>query len=487
MIFTKRSLLLKAYKIYDISVMVFAFALAAVVSALSVSNFVSFENFFSMRIKLRNIVIVLSFFLLWQFLFSMLGIHRSRRIDKSIQELTDLLKLTTISTFILLGLSVFFNLRMIDKLFLVNFWGVSSLLLILSRIVMRFSLKKARLQGRNLRHLVIVGTGARALKFSRLIRQKPELGYNIIGFVDDQWEGSEEQIKPIARIDGFRVLLRHQTIDEVVIALPVKSNYDTIYSILRACEEQGIIVRYLSDLFDLSFVKSQPGNLEDVPISTFYFSSTEHPAMIVKRVLDITLSSFLLVMLSPVFLLAALLIKLDSKGPVFFIQDRVGFNKRRFKLIKFRSMVHDAQHIQDELEELNEAAGPVFKIKDDPRLTRIGKLLRRTSIDELPQLINVLKGDMSLVGPRPLPVRDYNGFEVDWHRRRFSVRPGLTCLWQIKGRSSIAFDKWMQLDMEYIDNWSLWLDMKITVKNNSRSVKGLRRIINQPILKLCSE
>jgi exopolysaccharide biosynthesis polyprenyl glycosylphosphotransferase len=194
--------------------------------------------------------------------------------------------------------------------------------------------------------------------------------------------------------------------------------------------------------------------------------------MIVKRAIDIVVSAVLLIMLAPVFLLAAILIKLDSKGPIFFIQDRVGLNKRRFKLIKFRSMVHGAEHRQAELEELNEASGPVFKISNDPRLMRVGKLLRKTSIDELPQLINVLQGDMSLVGPRPLPVRDYNGFEQDWHRRRFSVRPGITCLWQCNGRSHCSFDKWMELDMEYIDNWSLSLDLKILFKTIPVVLKG---------------
>ena len=158
-----------------------------------------------------------------------------------------------------------------------------------------------------------------------------------------------------------------------------------------------------------------------------------------------------------------LLIKLTSPGPVLFVQERVGLGKRSFRLYKFRTMMQGAEKKLAELEHLNEMSGPVFKIKNDPRITKIGHFLRKTSIDELPQLINVLKGDMSLVGPRPLPVRDYNGFEQDWQRRRFSVRPGITCLWQVNGRSNVSFDKWMKLDMEYIDNWSLLLDFKILI------------------------
>jgi exopolysaccharide biosynthesis polyprenyl glycosylphosphotransferase len=193
---------------------------------------------------------------------------------------------------------------------------------------------------------------------------------------------------------------------------------------------------------------------------------------LVKRLIDILGAYVLLACLAPLFLVAAIAIKLTSPGPVFFIQERVGRGKRRFRLYKFRTMVADAEQKQADLEALNEAGGPVFKIKDDPRITPVGHILRKLSIDELPQLWNVLRGDMSLVGPRPLPVRAYNGFSEDWQRRRFSVRPGITCLWQINGRSSVPFEKWMELDMRYIDEWSLWLDLKILLKTVPAVLRG---------------
>jgi lipopolysaccharide/colanic/teichoic acid biosynthesis glycosyltransferase len=186
--------------------------------------------------------------------------------------------------------------------------------------------------------------------------------------------------------------------------------------------------------------------------------------VLVKRLLDFSVALGLLAILSPLFLVLAAVIRARGDGPVYFIQERMGLNKRRFRLYKFRTMVPDAEKLLAELEAQNEAGGPVFKLKHDPRITPVGAFLRKTSLDELPQLINVLKGDMSLVGPRPLPVRDYEGFDQDWHRRRFSVRPGITCLWQILGRSSIPFDKWMELDMQYIDQWSLRLDFEILLK-----------------------
>ena len=184
----------------------------------------------------------------------------------------------------------------------------------------------------------------------------------------------------------------------------------------------------------------------------------------VKHLFDFSVALVLITLLSPLFLVTAVLIKLSSPGPIFFIQERVGLNKRPFRLYKYRTMVADAEQQLSGLEDLNEVDGPVFKIKNDPRITRIGKYLRKTSIDELPQLFNVLKGEMSLVGPRPLPIRDVEGFTQNWHHRRFSVRPGITCLWQIQGRSALAFENWMELDIQYIDQWSLWLDLKILLR-----------------------
>ena len=192
----------------------------------------------------------------------------------------------------------------------------------------------------------------------------------------------------------------------------------------------------------------------------------------VKRVIDIAFSGVLLCLLLPLFVLVAIVIKLASAGPVFFTQERLGLNKKVIRILKFRTMVQGAEDQQAELEDLNEASGPVFKIKDDPRITPVGRFLRRTSIDELPQLINVLMGEMSLVGPRPLPVRDYKGFSKDWHRRRFSVQPGISGLWQVAGRSNLPFEQWMELDLQYINEWSLYLDFKVLLKTIPAVMRG---------------
>ena len=188
--------------------------------------------------------------------------------------------------------------------------------------------------------------------------------------------------------------------------------------------------------------------------------------------IDIIFTATAFLLLSPLFLIIASLIKITSSGPVLFAQERIGYNRRKFKMIKFRTMVEDAEGMQEQLEYLNEADGPAFKIQDDPRITPVGRWLRRTSLDELPQLINVLRGDMSLVGPRPLPLRDVEGIEKRWQKRRFSMRPGLTCLWQIGGRNQVRFDEWMKLDLEYIDQWSIQLDFFIMAKTIPAVLKG---------------
>ncbi len=223
---------------------------------------------------------------------------------------------------------------------------------------------------------------------------------------------------------------------------------------------------------DSLMAHARPEEFESASLGTDYSGVAEGWPGLVKRGLDIVISAILLALLLPVMLAVAALIKLTSPGPVLFTQSRMGYHKRKFHIYKFRSMVADAEERIKQLEHLNEVPGPAVKMKNDPRVTPVGRFLRKTSLDELPQLYNVLRGDMSLVGPRPLSDRDYECFLQDWQRRRFSVRPGITCLWQINGRSSIPFEKWMQLDLQYVDQWSLWLDLEILIRTIPAVLKG---------------
>jgi len=276
-----------------------------------------------------------------------------------------------------------------------------------------------------------------------------------------------------ALLSEIETILAREPVDEVFITLPRETYGAVVNQVIRVCEEQGIIVRLWADTFQLHIAKSHVDELLDgTPVMTIQSGPSDGWQIIIKRLVDIVGSLALLVTLLPLLAVIALCIKLTSPGPIFFSQERVGINKRRFRLLKFRTMVQDAEDHQQQLEHLNDADGPVFKIRADPRVTRVGAVLRRFSLDELPQLLNILRGDMSLVGPRPLPLRDVNNIHTRWHKRRFSVKPGLTGLWQVNGRSNVSFDHWVRMDLEYIDHWSLSLDLKIMLKTIPAVLKG---------------
>jgi exopolysaccharide biosynthesis polyprenyl glycosylphosphotransferase len=471
----RRSILCTAMQLFDAVIITFAFVLAtfAVYSELTR---LPFSEYLSIRVQLSNFGLFVALIVVCHLFFRLQGIYRSKRLAKPVDVSIDIIKAVSMSTLAVSMAAVVFEIEMVTWAFLAVFWASNTLILILSRFVLRQTLSYARGKGRNLRDVVIVGTNPRAVHYAQTIANKPELGYRVLGFVDESWSGigvlQHTGYPLIATFPSFGQFLRETVVDEVVVGLPLKSNYQRAYEIVEACEQQGIIVRLLGGIFDLKVAHAKAERFEDETVLSLYAGSMEGWPVIVKRVLDIILSSVLLLLLLPLFVITAVLIKMTSPGPICFIQERVGMNKRRFRLFKFRTMVPDAEQKIELLAKFNEVSGPVFKIKNDPRITPLGRFLRKTSIDELLQLINVLKGDMSLVGPRPLPLRDYQGFNADWHRRRFSVRPGITCLWQVNGRSSIPFEKWMELDIEYIDHWSLWLDLKILVKTIPAVLKG---------------
>lgn len=471
----RRQLLFKAFKLMDVVWMVVALA-AAVVAVASGEGWLSLRELLAVRLKIANLLLLLGLAGLWHLIFSSLGLYRSRRLRSRGSEILDVVKATSLGSVALLNAGILFRIELFSPELLALFWAISTGLTVLGRLAVRFVLERARLRGRNLRNVLVVGTNVRAWKYAQKLTQRPELGYNLLGFVDDEWGGLVDFRRRGGRllsgIDGLLGFLRKQVVDEVVIALPLCSSYPACARVVGWCEEQGVTVRFLSDLFNLSLARAKVELFEDEPVITLSTGAMQGWPVLAKRLLDCSVALVLLTALAPLFLLTAILIKLTSPGPVFFVQERVGLGKRKFRLYKFRTMVADAERQQAGLEHLNEVSGPVFKIANDPRVTPVGRFLRKASIDELPQLINVLKGDMSLVGPRPLPVRDYQGFDQDWHRRRFSVRPGITCLWQVNGRSSLPFEQWMKLDMEYIDRWSFWMDLKILARTVPAVLRG---------------
>jgi exopolysaccharide biosynthesis polyprenyl glycosylphosphotransferase len=336
-----------------------------------------------------------------------------------------------------------------------------------TRLLVRLNLRRLRLRGHNIKKLLLIGNGPRAEWLAAQVAERTDLGYRLVGYVDEERRLKNRALYTVPWLGHFtdlRQVIANEVVDEVFITLPIKSQYSRIEEAITILEEQGIMVHLFSDLFPHKLARSRAWEFEGTPLVSLHSGPSVSWRTEAKRVIDLVGSGILLALLWPLFLLVAIAIKLDSTGPVLFIQERMGYNKRRFRMIKFRTMTVDAEARMKEVEHLNEKDGPVFKIRSDPRMTRIGRVLRKLSIDELPQLINVFLGDMSLVGPRPLPMRDVQGLNVAWQKRRFSVKPGLTCLWQVSGRSNLSFEQWMELDLEYIDRWSLALDCKILLR-----------------------
>ncbi|WP_447971659.1 sugar transferase [Nitrospira sp. M1] len=471
----RRKILLESLKGVDLILLGLAFSLA-VALAYSSSGNISFSEFFAIRVKIENILFVSGMVIVWHSIFSFFQIYESRRLSTLKDECLDLLKAMSLATLVLVTAAVIFKVDIITQWFVLAFWSVGLILLVGSRLILRLTLKQARLNGRNIRNILIVGTNPRAVQFARDIQAKPELGYKLVGFLDEPWDGTESFSQTgysiVSDFENFQSFLRCFVIDEVMIALPVKSYYAQAAQIVEQCEEQGVLIRILGNMFSPKVAHERVEHFGTHSLLTLQPGALGDQAFFFKRIIDISVSLPLLMMLLPFFACIALAIKLTEKGPVFFAQERIGRNKRQFRLFKFRTMVPGAEKMLKEIEHLNEVQGAAFKIEDDPRLTPLGRWLRKTSIDELPQFWNVLKGDMSLVGPRPLPIRDFEGFTEDWHRRRFSVPPGITCLWQVNGRSRLSFEKWMELDMQYIDQWTLWLDLKILLKTIPVVLKG---------------
>ena len=403
----------------------------------------------------------------WGFVLSSMWLYHSKRLATLSDELWDVLRGVAFCTVVLATLILLSGWEIVPKRFLLIFAATAFVLMGLLRVLKRSILHQFRLHGRNLRSVVIIGAGPRGQKIYDLIKENPNFGYRFIGFVDDL-----DVPHNLGKLSDVGRILAENVVDEVFLCLPVKTFYNEMDAIARTAEDQGITVRLPSDLFNLRLARAVSGNIADNPILSLYAAPQNGWQMLAKNAFDFTGALILTVLLTPLLLLIALLIKLTSPGPVFFVQQRVGYNKRFFKMFKFRTMVVNAEALQKSLENLNEVDGPVFKIKNDPRITPIGRFLRKTSLDELPQLINVLLGDLSLVGPRPLPLRDFERFDELWFNRRFSVKPGITCLWQISGRSDTNFDSWIMQDLEYIDKWSLALDFSILVKTIPVVLRG---------------
>jgi len=366
------------------------------------------------------------------------------------------------------------SLAVITLLFVVHVSDASRLLIgvllvataalaVLARIVLRALLTAARRRGYMTRFVLMVGANPSAQDFADRIERHADLGLSVIGHLSasDATVGLTRPV--IAPLDEIERVLHEHVVDEVAICLPVE-RWDMVEPVTRLCAGEGRVVRIPGAGRGPLVAGGVSEDFDGLTITSLVYGPDRAVALFLKRALDATLAGLLLLVLSPLFAALALNIVWRDGGPVLFRQTRVGLNGRRFTLFKFRTMLRDAELRQEEVAHLNEVRGRAFKATNDPRLTRSGPFLRRTGLDELPQLWNVLRGDMSLVGPRPPLPSEVEGYDV-WHRRRLSMKPGITGLWQVSARREAEFDRWVAIDLEYIDRWSLWLDLKILVRS----------------------
>ncbi len=413
----------------------------------------------------RNLGLLIAFVASWLFLLSLQDFYSHFRTRREREIHFTILRTTVLAFLATSAIAFLFKWQLTSRLYL----GICTVvaagaLSIEKHFFLRF-LESVHRKGYNQINLLIVGTGKRAREFMRAVKENAHWGLRIVGLIDDEHGmfGKEiEGYRVLGRIQDIPFILQRKVIDRVIFVVP-RLWLHRIDEAIMACESLGISTAISLDLYNLKIAKVRQTDFNGFPLLEFETFRAKQWQLFLKRLFDIVFSLTLLILLSPLMLIVAILIKLTSPGPVLFKQKRCGLNGRKFTLYKFRTMIPGADMRKKELLRMNEMDGPVFKMKRDPRVTPIGRILRKFSIDELPQLFNVLKGDMSIVGPRPpLPV-EVELYEV-WQRRRLSLKPGLTCIWQVSGRNKVPFERWMQMDLEYIDNWSLWLDFKIILK-----------------------
>jgi exopolysaccharide biosynthesis polyprenyl glycosylphosphotransferase len=338
------------------------------------------------------------------------------------------------------------------------------------RIALRAAFGSARRRGYNRRNVLVLGTGARARELATKLENHAELGLNVIGFLGDASDELPSRWTYLGPIEDLLNIIHDKVVDEVAICL-FTEDWGLIESIATTCEAEGKLVRLPVPMPALSIATAHVEDLEGTPVLSLLSGPNAALALVVKRMIDVTAAAAGMIILAPLLGIIALAIALKDGRPIFYRQERVGLQGRRFRIVKFRSMVTNADGMLDALQSQNEINGHAFKMTSDPRITRIGRFLRRSSLDELPQLWNVLIGEMSLVGPRPPLPREVAAYDI-WHRRRLSMKPGITGLWQVEGRNLAEFDRWVQKDLEYIDRWSPWLDIQILLRTIPAAIRA---------------
>jgi exopolysaccharide biosynthesis polyprenyl glycosylphosphotransferase len=463
----KRQLIIQLNRFLDVFL-----SLIAYIGAYHIKNVIRPFNYPDMSIAPNYEIIGLFIILIWFIIFIFINIDIPSN-PKLNDLISNIIKAVTAGIIILVLVLFMLKIRDVSRLVIGFFYIINIIILIASKSLIFWSYKKSEQSEYNKDNILIIGSKERAAGAISLINSMKGQ-FTIIGCLDTKKDRIgkrvKDEVKVIGIVDDIQSIIISKVVDEVIFAMPMQQ-IDNIEAYIQLIELMGIKVRIFPD-WHIHSLFYQPrvaqiyfDELNGIPSMILSSTSTRHRDLLIKLFADYFASALMLLLLSPVFLLISLMIKLASEGPILFKQERVGLNGRKFDVFKFRTMVRDAEEKLEKLKALNEADGPAFKIKNDPRIIPIiGKVLRKTSLDELPQLLNILKGEMSLIGPRPPLCPEVSQYNI-WHRRRLSMKPGITCIWQIQpNRNDLSFDQWMDLDLEYIDNWSLKLDVKIFFK-----------------------
>jgi len=450
--YRERKFIYFAYLIVDILL---------IILSLFLPYYFRYNNAFSTRYLPYFKEYGLLFFLWSAALILLLQNHHLYPTDRSLSIPKEIYKVGKCVFFasLLAGLAVFLlQLNIISRLV----FGASGVVLFLSlslwRICKRVFVRSRIAKGYHNINVLIVGAGKIGSLLAEELKNNPYLGFRLVGFVDDNKTGKVLNYDILGKSEDLEGLIQRYFVDEIFITIP--SERKKVSQIIALAEEKGKTVRIVADSYNFPFRQLRLNYLDFIPLLRYKEGGLHGAESILKRFFDVIVSATLLIILAPLFALIAFFIKLDSRGSIFYVSKRCGKKGKVFNFYKFRSMIENADKYKESLRHKSEVKGPVFKIKDDPRITAIGRILRCYSLDELPQLINVLKGDMSLVGPRP-PTPDEVAKYDTWQMRRLEVKPGITCLWQVRGRSDLSFYKWVKWDLWYIDNWSFTLDIQI--------------------------
>ncbi|MBI2303628.1 MAG: sugar transferase [Chloroflexi bacterium] len=402
--------------------------------------------------------------------YAVSGLYRPRPRLPLLKTMMTVLAATSVGMMLVLAIVFLYQGYAYSRWLFFFTWALTVLLLWLIRGGRIALLASLRRRGLGVRRALVVGSDNLSKMVMHVLATEANLGYQLIGFVGNDDDNDMGRFKYLGGMEELATLVREKDIHEVIIALPASSHHQ-ILEVTEHCRREKVRFKMVPDLFEMSLGKTDIDDLRGIPLIGIEEAGIQGMGLFFKRTFDLFFTIIILVIFAPFWGIIALLIKLDSPGPILFKQTRVGKGGRLFEAYKFRSMKIDAEKQMESLAGQNEATWPLFKIKDDPRITRVGRFLRRTSLDEIPQLLNVLQGEMSLIGPRPPLPAEVEQYQ-EWHKRRLEITPGITGLWQVSGRSDLPFDEMVMLDIYYINNWSLALDFLTLIRTIPAVITG---------------